>query len=178
MSKDGQRLQYEGSRLQVVVAGGAAGLISRLVIAPLDVVKIRMQLQSHSHSPSASGKKKDDPPHARSTAPPPAGRPPPPCSSSTERAGPFSPSLPRGPVAPILLLAAPPSARPQLIPSAKETGSSSGPNRGREDPLRKDGAFWLQQRKYGAFYQLALFQRCPYLVRFLHQEVVRAAAAT
>ncbi|RYP23042.1 hypothetical protein DL765_001297 [Monosporascus sp. GIB2] len=55
MSKDGQRLQDEGSRLQVVVAGGAAGLISRLVIAPLDVVKIRMQLQSRSHPPSDPG---------------------------------------------------------------------------------------------------------------------------
>ncbi|RYP56464.1 hypothetical protein DL771_011783 [Monosporascus sp. 5C6A] len=52
MSKDERRLQDEGSRLQVVVAGGAAGLISRLVIAPLDVVKIRMQLQSRPRPPS------------------------------------------------------------------------------------------------------------------------------
>jgi solute carrier family 25 (mitochondrial thiamine pyrophosphate transporter), member 19 len=33
-----------------VIAGGVAGLVSRFVIAPLDVVKIRLQLQPHSLS--------------------------------------------------------------------------------------------------------------------------------
>ncbi|KAH6898769.1 mitochondrial carrier domain-containing protein [Thelonectria olida] len=43
-------LKEEGSRLQVVSAGAIAGLVSRFVVAPLDVVKIRLQLQPHSLS--------------------------------------------------------------------------------------------------------------------------------
>lgn len=41
---------YQGSKKQVILAGGIAGLVSRFCIAPLDVVKIRLQLQSHSLS--------------------------------------------------------------------------------------------------------------------------------
>ncbi|KAJ9615554.1 mitochondrial thiamine pyrophosphate transporter [Cladophialophora chaetospira] len=49
-----ERLKDEGTRQQVVIAGGIAGLVSRFVIAPLDVVKIRLQLQSHSLSDPVS----------------------------------------------------------------------------------------------------------------------------
>uniref|UniRef100_L2FU30 Mitochondrial thiamine pyrophosphate carrier 1 n=1 Tax=Colletotrichum fructicola (strain Nara gc5) TaxID=1213859 RepID=L2FU30_COLFN len=45
MSPSGERLKDEGSRLHPT-----AGLFARFVIAPLDVVKIRLQLQSHSLS--------------------------------------------------------------------------------------------------------------------------------
>ena len=38
----------KGTRTQVLLAGGIAGLVSRFVIAPLDVLKIRLQLQYHS----------------------------------------------------------------------------------------------------------------------------------
>ena len=45
-----EHLKDEGTKRQVVLAGGIAGLISRFCIAPLDVVKIRLQLQIHSLS--------------------------------------------------------------------------------------------------------------------------------
>ncbi|KAL1841285.1 hypothetical protein VTJ49DRAFT_7230 [Mycothermus thermophilus] len=50
MSNQKDHLRDEGSRLQTTAAGATAGLIARFVIAPLDVVKIRLQLQTHSLS--------------------------------------------------------------------------------------------------------------------------------
>ncbi|PLB37082.1 thiamine transporter TPC1 [Aspergillus candidus] len=54
MSAGGEHLKDEGTPRQVVLAGGIAGLVSRFCIAPLDVVKIRLQLQIHSLSDPAS----------------------------------------------------------------------------------------------------------------------------
>ncbi|KAF2146479.1 uncharacterized protein K452DRAFT_66272 [Aplosporella prunicola CBS 121167] len=45
-------LKDEGNRWQVVCAGGIAGLVSRFAIAPLDVVKIRLQLQPRLRHPT------------------------------------------------------------------------------------------------------------------------------
>lgn len=51
----------QGTKFQVVVAGGVAGLVSRFCIAPLDVVKIRLQLQPHSLSDPVSYRGVDGP---------------------------------------------------------------------------------------------------------------------
>ncbi|KAK3114970.1 mitochondrial thiamine pyrophosphate transporter [Teratosphaeriaceae sp. CCFEE 6253] len=48
MSPAAAPLRDEGTRTQVLLAGGIAGLASRFCIAPLDVLKIRLQLQYHS----------------------------------------------------------------------------------------------------------------------------------
>ena len=45
-----EHLKDEGTRAQVVLSGAVAGLLSRFVVAPLDVIKIRLQLQIHSLS--------------------------------------------------------------------------------------------------------------------------------
>ncbi|KAI4270003.1 MAG: hypothetical protein LQ337_006955 [Flavoplaca oasis] len=46
MSGGGNHLKDEGSKGEVILAGGVAGLVSRFCIAPLDVLKIRLQLQT------------------------------------------------------------------------------------------------------------------------------------
>ncbi|CAK4028434.1 Mitochondrial thiamine pyrophosphate carrier 1 [Lecanosticta acicola] len=48
----------EGTRTQVVLAGAISGLISRFCIAPLDVIKIRLQLHYHSLSDPLSAIRK------------------------------------------------------------------------------------------------------------------------
>lgn len=46
--EDHLRTKENLTRIESIVCGGAAGLISRFVISPLDVVKIRLQLQTTS----------------------------------------------------------------------------------------------------------------------------------
>ncbi|KAL1975916.1 hypothetical protein VTN31DRAFT_4308 [Thermomyces dupontii] len=48
MSAGGEHLKDEGTRTEAVIAGAIAGLVSRFCTAPLDVIKIRLQLQVHS----------------------------------------------------------------------------------------------------------------------------------
>jgi len=54
MSAGGTHLKDEGSKKQVFVAGATAGLVSRFCIAPLDVIKIRLQLQTHPIAKSSA----------------------------------------------------------------------------------------------------------------------------
>lgn len=54
-SRQGHHLKDEGSRLQTISAGAIAGLVSRFVIAPLDVIKIRLQLQHNTATSSHRG---------------------------------------------------------------------------------------------------------------------------
>ncbi|KAF7352432.1 Mitochondrial thiamine pyrophosphate carrier 1 [Mycena venus] len=43
------------SQSQSAIAGAVAGVVSRSIIAPLDVIKIRLQLQSRAHTPTVHG---------------------------------------------------------------------------------------------------------------------------
>ncbi|KAF2634349.1 mitochondrial thiamine pyrophosphate carrier 1 [Massarina eburnea CBS 473.64] len=61
MSEGVASLKHEGSQRQVAAAGAVAGLVSRFVIAPLDVIKIRLQLQVHSLSDPLSHRGVDGP---------------------------------------------------------------------------------------------------------------------
>ncbi|KZZ98779.1 Mitochondrial thiamine pyrophosphate carrier 1 [Moelleriella libera RCEF 2490] len=54
MATNARHLKDEGTSLQVVSAGAVAGLVSRFVVAPFDVVKIRLQLQPYAISRSAA----------------------------------------------------------------------------------------------------------------------------
>lgn len=56
-----EQLRDEGTRTQVVLAGSVSGLISRFCIAPLDVVKIRLQLHYHSLADALSSPSKARP---------------------------------------------------------------------------------------------------------------------
>ncbi|KAF2754098.1 mitochondrial thiamine pyrophosphate carrier 1 [Pseudovirgaria hyperparasitica] len=56
MSQAVTQLKDEGTRTQVLLAGATAGLVSRFAIAPLDVLKIRLQLQPHAPSTTSSSR--------------------------------------------------------------------------------------------------------------------------
>ncbi|KAJ7368742.1 mitochondrial thiamine pyrophosphate carrier 1 [Mycena albidolilacea] len=50
-----QKTKNEVSQRQSAIAGAVAGVVSRFIIAPLDVIKIRLQLQSRANVPTVHG---------------------------------------------------------------------------------------------------------------------------
>ncbi|KAJ6515459.1 putative mitochondrial deoxynucleotide carrier protein [Mycena sanguinolenta] len=48
-----EKKKKDVSQTQSAIAGAVAGVVSRFIIAPLDVIKIRLQLQSRAHTNSA-----------------------------------------------------------------------------------------------------------------------------
>ncbi|KAI5306243.1 mitochondrial thiamine pyrophosphate transporter [Ascosphaera pollenicola] len=51
---DGSTSHFHPTKYQTAFAGGMAGLVSRFFIAPLDVIKIRLQLEVHSLSEAST----------------------------------------------------------------------------------------------------------------------------